>query len=77
MQLKMSLNVKVTPFELVDEMKNEYTENKDFSKKKKEVFKKFPNENFNKLFMKLLENVPIKMDTILCRQYLSSQYVFI
>ena len=72
----MSLNVKVTPFELVDEMKNEYTENKDFSKKK-EVFKKFPDENFNKLFMKLLENVPIKMDAILCQQYLSSQYVFI
>ena len=59
MQLKMFSNVKVPPTELVDEMKNEYTENKDFYENQ------FPNEKFDKLFMKLLENVPISMDAML------------
>ena len=59
MQLKMFSNVKVPPTELVDEMKNEDTENKDFYENQ------FPNEKFDKLFMKLLENVPISMDAML------------
>ena len=60
MQLKMFWNVKVTPTEPVDEMKNEYIENNDFYENQ------FPDENFDKLFMKLLENVPISMDAMLC-----------
>ena len=59
MQLKMFSNVKVPPTELVDERKNEDTENKDFYENQ------FPNEKFDKLFMKLLENVPISMDAML------------
>ena len=44
----MFSNVKVRPTKPADKIKNEYTENKGFYENQ------FPNENFDKLFMKLL-----------------------